>query len=123
MMAKILVIDDETCIRKSLRNLFETNGHEVMDAGDGKEGMKLYKEFGPDLIVTDIIMPEKEGLETIREIRKKDAGIKIIVISGGGFVNPETYLQLAGKLGANHTLTKPVNPDELLLTVKNLLAC
>lgn len=120
-MKKILVLDDEKLIRKMLTHLFEKNGYEVIGAGDGNSGMKLFKEHEPDLIITDLIMPEKEGLETIREMRGLRPNVKIIAMSGGGAVDPETYLNLAEKLGANSSCAKPIDTMELLSKVRNLL--
>ena len=113
-MEKILIIDDEAPIRKMLTKLFEKNNYEVILAINGNQGIKLFKENSPDLIITDLIMPEKEGLETIREIREINPDMKIIAISGGGAVDPEIYLNLALKLGALETFTKPVYSDILL---------
>ena len=121
-MAKILIIDDEEPIRKMLRMLFEKNGFEVFDACNSHHGITVFKEHDPDLVVTDLIMPEKEGLETIREIKKLNPDTKIITISGGGVVHPEMYLDLAGKLGADHSFAKPVDTEELVSAIKKLLA-
>ena len=81
-MEKILIIDDEPSIRKMLKTLFEKNGYEVMEAQDGTQGIKLFQTHRPDLIITDLIMPGKEGLETIREIKKINQDAKIIAMSG-----------------------------------------
>ena len=121
-MSKILVIDDEASIQKLLTAIFERGGHEVMTAGNGNEGIALLDSYEPDLIVCDLLMPEKEGLETIREIREKNADVKIIAISGGGVVQPEMYLKLAEKVGANQSFTKPVNSSALMSAVNTLLA-
>ncbi|WP_299982521.1 response regulator [Desulfobacula sp.] len=102
-MKQILIIDDEAPIRKMLRILLEKNDYAVIDAQDGSQGVKLFKEHKPDLIITDLIMPEKEGLETIIEIKKLNLDTKIIAISGGGVVGPETYLDLAKNLGAQYS--------------------
>ena len=120
-MKKILVIDDEAFICKMLKKLLEKNHYTVMDASDGKKGIQIFQERHPDLIITDLIMPGKEGLETIREIKKLNPDIKIIAMSGGGVVDPELYLQLAEKMGANKSFSKPIDNEVLLLTVKNLL--
>ncbi len=96
-------------------------GHEVVNASNGKEGIKLFRENGADLIITDIVMPEKEGLETIMELRKGYPDVKIIAISGGGRVDPESYLTMAEKMGASRTLTKPFEREELLEAVRELL--
>ena len=121
-MKKILIIDDETQVRKILIKLLEGNKYQVIDAIDGNQGIKLFKEYRPDLIITDLIMPEKEGLETIRELKKANPDVKIIAISGGGIVDPKTYLDLASKLGAVRTFAKPVDNDILLSTIKDILA-
>lgn len=121
-MTKILIIDDEALIRKMLRKVLEKNGYEVMEACNGNEGIKFFKEHLPDMVITDLLMPEKEGLETIKEIKRISPDIKIIAISGGGMVNPDIYLNLARKFGAHHSFVKPVDNDELILTVKQLLA-
>ncbi len=83
-MAKILVLDDEPSILLMIKKMLEKAGHEVEIALNGKEGMKLFEKNRPDLLITDIIMPEKEGLETIFELRKSCPELKIIAISGGG---------------------------------------
>lgn len=120
-MKKILILDDEAPIRRMLRKLLERNDYEVFDAENGTHGIKQFKEHKPDLIITDIIMPEKEGLETIREIREINSDIKIIAISGGGATDPKIYLELAEKLGADLSFCKPLNNKELLSAVKLLL--
>ena len=120
-MAKILVIDDEPQVRAMLRQMLEREGFEVMDAPDGKEGIKLYQENPTDLIITDIIMPEKEGLETIRELKKDYPDVKIIAISGGRRIEPGEYLLLAERFGAIKTFAKPVQREELLNAVREFL--
>lgn len=99
----------------------EQSGHEVIDAPNGKLGFKLFKENSLDLVITDIVMPEMDGLETITEIRKIDRNIKIIAISGGGIVKGFDYLLVAERLGADRTLKKPFDWSELLCVVKELI--
>jgi DNA-binding NtrC family response regulator len=120
-MARILVIDDDIQILEMLRQTLEHEGYEVIDAHDGKEGMKLYREAPTDLIITDIIMPEKEGIETIMELKRGFPDVKIIAISGGGQIAPEECLYLAKKLGAQRTFTKPVPRQDMIKAVKELL--
>jgi YesN/AraC family two-component response regulator len=120
-MAKILIIDDDLQIRTMLRNIFESSGYEVIDAPDGKSGIRMYREKKADLIITDIIMPEKEGIELINELRQEFPEVKIIAMSGGGQIEPESYLKIAQKLGAVHTFTKPISKNELLGIVQGLL--
>lgn len=120
-MKRILVVDDEPQVRKMLKKFFEREGFEVSEAGDGKEGLKKYHENPFDLVIMDIVMPEKEGIETIRELKSNYPDVKIIAISGGGKGSPEGYLDMAKILGAIHTFAKPVMPDQLLKTVKDVL--
>lgn len=121
-MARILVIDDDTMIRELLMYMLEGAGHEVALAADGNEGVSSYRRQPADVVITDLIMPGKEGIETIREILKEFPDAKIIAISGGGRVNPGGYLDLAQKLGAQRTLAKPVECKVLIDTVEELLA-
>ncbi len=120
-MARILVIDDDEQIRKTIHQVLELEGHEVVVASNGKEGIKLFKESGANLIITDIVMPEKEGLETITELRRDFPDVKILAISGGGRGDPESYLTLAKVFGAVRTLTKPFQRAELLEAVNETL--
>jgi YesN/AraC family two-component response regulator len=120
-MAHILIIDDEQPIRLMLRKLFESEGYTVTEASDGIEGIKCYHENPADLIITDIIMPEKEGLETIIALKKENPDVKIIVMSGGGKHKQDVYLDMAKKLGAKQTFKKPIRKEELLRAVKELI--
>ena len=120
-MARILVIDDDEQVLKTLHQVLEMEGHEVLDAPNGKEGIKIYNEHGADLVITDIIMPEKEGIETIKELRENNTDVKIIAISGGGSVDPRVYLNLAENLGAMRTIIKPFSRDQLLDAVRESL--
>jgi DNA-binding response OmpR family regulator len=120
-MAKILVIDDEPSILLMLKKMLEREGHEVDLALNGRDGMELFESIKPALVITDIIMPEKEGLETILELRKKNPGLKIIAISGGGRISPEGYLPGAKLLGADMVFQKPLVPKEFTEAVTKLL--
>ena len=121
-MFKILIIDDEPSIRKMLRRLLEKNNFEVIDAENGNEGIRLFREHEPDLVITDLLMPDKEGLETIREIKEIEPDAIIIAITGGGMAAPEMYLRLAKQLGAHHAFSKPLENDELLSTIQAILS-
>jgi DNA-binding response OmpR family regulator len=121
MAARILIIDDEDQIRTMLRQLLEHEGYEVMEAPDGREGIKTYRSKPADLIITDIVMPEKEGIETIMELKQDYPDVKIIAMSGGGRIEPETYLKMAKNFGALLTFTKPIQTRQLLNAVKGLL--
>jgi len=120
-MTLILIIEDDRTIREVLRQILEHAGYEVMEASDGKEGISLYRKRQADLIITDIIMPKKEGLETIVDLKAEFSEVKIIAISGGGRLGPETYLELAEGFGANRLLNKPFGHEELLEAVQDLL--
>jgi CheY-like chemotaxis protein len=120
-MAKILILDDEPSILLMLKKLLEKAGYEIEVALNGKEGMKLFEINKPDLLITDIIMPEKEGLETIFELRRNYPDLKIIAISGGGRIGPDGYLPGAKLLGANAVFTKPIVPKDFLQAVSDLL--
>ena len=120
-MAKILIIDDEEQVRLYLRSILEPEGHEVVEAPDGKVGLQLYREEPVDLIITDVFMPEKEGLETIRELRREYPEVKIIAISGGGRTGNLDFLPLAKTFGALRTLAKPFDRQEMLDAVQEVL--
>lgn len=120
-MAKILVLDDELSILLMIKKMLEKAGHEVSLALNGKEGLELFEKDRPDMLITDIIMPEKEGLETIFELRRKYPELKIIAISGGGRISPDGYLPGAKLLGADMTFQKPLDQKEFLQAVSQLL--
>ena len=120
-MAKIFVFDDEISILLMVKKMLEKNGHEVETALNGKEGIELFEKGKPDLLITDIIMPEKEGLETIFTIKKKYPDLKIIAISGGGRIGPDEYLPVAKLLGASAVFQKPLIPKEFMQAVTDLL--
>ncbi len=120
-MTKVLVIEDDNSFRTLLVQMLERAGFEVCFAEDGNQAMNICGSFSPDLVLTDIIMPDKEGLETIQELLSLNPGIKIIAMSGGGRFGPESYLPLAEKLGARKTLQKPFMRDELLSAIKEVL--
>ncbi|MCK4486615.1 MAG: response regulator [Desulfobacterales bacterium] len=114
-MARILVIDDHVYIRDVLRQALERFGYDVLEAPDGEVGVRLYQEEPTDLVITGIIMPEKDGIEVIKELRREFADVKIIVLSASG------RLLLAKKLGAQRIFDKPFRLKEVLEAVKDLL--
>ena len=121
-MAKILVVEDDDQIRTLIKRMLEgENEYDVSEAQNGDEAIKLVRKTEYDLIITDIIMPEKEGIETIKEIRQIYPMIKIIAISGGGRIGPYDYLDLAKRLGAKKVFEKPFDLKEMLVAVKELL--
>ena len=121
-MTRILVIDDEEPVRFTLREILESENYEVTVAINGVEGTALFKEQPFPVVITDIFMPEKDGLETILELKKDHPNIKIIAISGGGNIGLSQQLEVARQLGADHAITKPFGTDEVLDCVKECLA-
>jgi CheY-like chemotaxis protein len=122
MMPSILVVDDDEQIRSMLRLMLEREGFAITEAGDGNQALERYAEQAADLVIMDIVMPEKEGIETIMDLRRLYDDVKIIAISGGGRVNPEDYLRWARTFGVQHTFTKPVDRRQLLTAVESLMA-
>ena len=120
-MARILVIEDDLDVRRLLRDVLGRAGHGVVEAADGAEGIERARSQPVDLVITDILMPEKEGIETILELKSGWKDVKIIAISGGGRVGPDDYLESARLVGAQRTFTKPFDPKALLQAVEELL--
>ena len=119
---RILVIDDDEQMRILLIKTMQWAGYEVMAAENGRLGLELFEEQPADLIITDLIMPEQEGLETIRIMKQNHPAVKIIAISGGGRIGPDAYLPAARELGADRVFAKPFEVKELIAAVHNLLA-
>jgi len=120
-MAHILIIDDEPQIRLMLRIMLESEGYTVTEAADGSEGIKCYREKPADLVITDLLMPNKEGLETITALKKDYPSIKIIAISGGGKNKSKLYLQMAQRFGALEVFEKPLRKEPFLECVRKLI--
>jgi CheY-like chemotaxis protein len=120
-MNSILIIDDEATIRSMLRLILEREGYQVIEAPDGIEGIRHYRQQPTDLIITDLIMPNKDGIGMIIELKKEYPQINIIAMSGGGLNKPDGYLKGAKQLGAKYTLSKPIDREELLRAVKDTL--
>jgi DNA-binding response OmpR family regulator len=121
-MPKILLVDDDDALRKVLRLTLVKMGHAVVEARNGKEALALQRNEPFELILTDLIMPEKEGLETIEEFRKKFPEVKIIAMSGGGRVSVTDYLKIAKVMGADGILAKPFSNDEMAAAIDAVLA-
>ena len=121
-MGKILIIDDEPYILLMLKKMIEKIGYEVELASNGREGMDIFRKNGVDMVITDIIMPDKEGLEIILEMKQAQPELKIIAISGGGRISPESYLECAMHFGASRVFQKPFKQKELVSAVKILMA-
>jgi DNA-binding response OmpR family regulator len=119
VIKRILIIDDDDGFRNMLRQMLESEGYEITEAHDGEEGVKCQYAQPADLIITDIVMPKKEGLETICEIQKKYPDVKVIVVSGAGWYGAEVEFDMARILGAR-TLKKPFKRRALLKTMEEI---
>jgi CheY-like chemotaxis protein len=121
IMTTILIIDDDVQVLAVYRGMLEREGFRVLESLDGLEGIETCRKEVIDLVITDIIMPGKEGLETILELRQEFPKLGIIAVSGGGRLGAGSYLPLAEKMGAQRTLTKPFTRQELLEIVGDVL--
>jgi YesN/AraC family two-component response regulator len=119
---RILIIDDDFHVRDMMERLLRRAGYDAQLAENGVEAVKMHRENPMDLVITDIIMPEKEGLEIITEFRRDYPAVKLIAISGGGRIGPANYLKMARLLGAERTFAKPVDTSQLLSAIGELLA-
>jgi len=120
-MRRILVVDDEDSLRLLLGRALQKAGYEVVTAANGAAALQEFRAQPADLVITDLVMPEKEGIETILELRQLQPALKIIAMSGGGYLEAQDYLQMAGKLGAMGTLTKPFTAQRVQELVAELL--
>ncbi|MBM3547635.1 MAG: response regulator [Alphaproteobacteria bacterium] len=120
-MARILLIDDDSTVRYALKQVLERAGHQVEEATDGQIGLQMYASGRQDVVVTDIIMPNKEGIETIIELRRMAPDLRIIAMSGGGRTGNRDFLAMAEKLGAARIIAKPFRPRELVEAVDTVL--
>lgn len=121
-MARILIIEDDEAVRTMLSLTLAHFGHAVIEARDGEEGLMLFKHNKTDLVITDIVMPEKEGLEVLMTLRKKVPPVKMIAISGGGRQSAKDNLHIAKLMGATRVLAKPVTTEVLMAVVNEVLA-
>ena len=120
-MSHILVIDDDEHIRELINIMLEGEGHSVVLAEDGMIGLKRLEQETFDLIITDIIMPNQEGIETIVQIKAKNPEAKILAISGGGRIGSTNYLTLAENFGVDKTMSKPFYHKDFIGCIKELL--
>jgi DNA-binding response OmpR family regulator len=111
---KVLVIDDDQLVRYTLSRILHRNGYDVVTASDGMRAMAVFREERPDVVITDIIMPEQEGIETILKIRCERPEVKIIAISGGARNRNVDYLRMAEAFGADDVIPKPFEAEELV---------
>ncbi|MBU0479474.1 MAG: response regulator [Proteobacteria bacterium] len=121
-MATILLIDDDDVFRETLSEVLLMNGYEVIEAEDGRGAHLTCRNEDIDLVVTDILMPNQEGIETIIQIRRECPDMKIVAISGGGRNLPADYLYSAVRLGADMSFSKPLDPPRFLQALEGLLA-
>ncbi|MBN2418020.1 MAG: response regulator [Deltaproteobacteria bacterium] len=117
----ILIVDDEEQMRLALRRMLEREGYSVREAENGDKAIRIHRQKQADLIITDIIMPDKEGLGTIVEIKSEFPETKIFAMSGGGKNSPEQYLRMANGLGVDRVFVKPFNREDILSAVAEVL--
>lgn len=120
-MARILIIEDDDHARAALRRTLERAGYTVLEAANGREGLQRYRLEPAEIVITDILMPEQDGLETIMALRKESPEVKIIAISGGGETGRMDFLHVAEHLGSQYTFRKPFDIQELIAAVRALL--
>ncbi len=121
-MQRVLVIDDEVELARLFGLVLTDAGHEVELAHDGTSGLRALEQGGADLVITDLVLPERDGIELIGLIRRRWPDIALIAISGGGRITSTQYLELADKLGVDRCFAKPVDLDALTMAVGDLLA-
>jgi len=122
-MARVLIIDDEAPIRSMLKEMLEQDGHKIVEALNGEDALKLYTSSTFDLIITDLVMPKKSGIDLIMEIKYKFPDSRIIAISGGGGMTGRfDYLPIAELIGANAILSKPFAMQDLKDKVSSILS-
>ena len=121
-MKNILLVDDDDLSRGAVHKMLERSGYAVHSTGVGQEALAWYRRTPADLVITDLIMPETDGLEMIQELRKINPAVRVLAISGGGRVDAEEYLSVARKFGAVEVLPKPFSAPELKQAVEAALA-
>ena len=117
----ILVIEDEILLRSLMRKGLEKKGFNVLEAVNGCDGVDIFEKEKPSLVVTDMLMPDKEGMQTIQELRQIDPNVKIVAMSGGGSTKNMAFLEMAERVGANATIAKPFKPQDLFNIIEGLL--
>ena len=120
-MKRILLIDDDPTVRGAFRKILEREGYDVVTASNGKAAMRSVRQKDPDIVITDMLMPEQDGVETIMELRRDYPELKVVAISGGGCISSDYYLEVALKLGVETVLHKPLKREKLLATVEKIL--
>ncbi len=120
-MARILIIDDDEQIRKLTAAVLERAGFETASASEGAEALRAHRAQPADVVLCDLYMPGKDGIETIRELRQQFPEVKIVAMSGGGSLSGSSALRFARNLGARELLAKPFSPEDLLLAIQRLV--
>jgi DNA-binding NtrC family response regulator len=118
---RIMIVDDDASIRQTLQKLLSREGYEVIQAADGSEAVRLWRQRGGDLVITDLHMPQKDGIETIVELLSHSPGIRIIAMSGGGQTKRLDLLGNVALLGTILTIEKPFTIHEMMNTVSRAL--
>ncbi len=121
VVSRVLVIEDDKLLRESIREILEDSGFVVYEAGDGRAGLRQFISDPADLVLTDIVMPEQEGVETIIALVRHDPEVKIIAMSGSALVGDADFLKYAKKFGAKASLTKPFRAELLVSTIREVL--
>lgn len=121
-MERILIIDDEPSILEVLRKILQFEGYDVVTAANGEEGLELFRQTPCDLVITDMVMPTKDGLQTILDLRTEKPDLPVIAMSGGGTISKERYLAVAGYLDRVITIAKPFSVGSVSEAVSKLLS-
>lgn len=121
MPHRILVVDDDTDVRDLVCRMLEQNGYEAVAAKDGRQALERLSLLPPDLVITDVVMPDVDGFEVLLKLRHLAPGVETMVMSGGGRVAPDFYLETARRLGARAVLRKPFTRAEMLAAVRGIL--
>ena len=120
-MAGILLVEDNEDLRAMLKESLEKRKHRIIEASNGKEALIRFKSAVTDIVITDLIMPEQDGIGLIMELKKIKPEIKVVAISGGGKIGPSNYLDIAETLGADAVFPKPFNLNSFILEVEKLV--
>lgn len=121
-MARILIVDDDTAVRRALRKVLERDGHTLVEAENGRVGLQLMREKPADLVLADLFMPVMDGLEFISKLHQSYPDTRVLAISGSTYERRPRFLEIAGRMGNVRTLTKPVDAEELTAVVREMLA-
>ncbi len=121
-MATILIVDDEPALRKIVRQMLESEGHVAVEADNGRAALNVFRARNPEIVITDIVMPQKDGIEMIAELRRESPAVRVVAISGGGRTRNLDVLRLAERAGADVVLAKPFTRAELIDALERVVA-